>query len=666
MDSQQTNSSNGKQLSDKQTDKLFDLAEQSSKQQPAPSDDQPVPSQPIPPKRRPLFARILARFIIILLVACVIYFMTSNPWLGLGGGGIGAAIIGALGLISNSSWWLDLIEWLEKRIQEIVIAILPGIRKRVKGYQRIVRVILLVIGFITVLMMTFAVLLLAGWVQTNFPWQRSAQSHKNAPTATSSPAPTHMPSLTSTPTAISVTTRGDSLVGLSDGRYVFDAGLADNVVKQQAARAITSQRYADAQSILEEALNLNPTDAEARIYEEDARIRASGSPYFTFIVVTTFTTTDSKDRHNTGESRDILQGACMAQITYNNANPSKQVLLLIANAPDPRNNASTVATQIIQDAEQDPTIVGVIGWPSGSNGAIEALGKAHIPIVSPTSLNSSSGAGGYYFSVAPSIDDQTKAAVLYAQSRWKVSQAAVFYDPGDQHSKDLAASFTTNFQKAGGTIVNLNQETYSTDSPSELVNFASSLITAYPNLKFFYFAGYPADASQLLQNIHDIHVIAGDSLDQMVHCPVSVCPIGSLSGLYFTAAGFQDEAKLLKPAQRQTWLQLNSADFFTAYQQQFNTGNAGNPYNNGGRISSDVMLAYDATSALLYASQHVNGNISAQTIRQGLQSIHNVYGVSGHISFDSNGNPQQKAVLILWPSANGIKLQSVPPPLGYY
>ncbi len=476
------------------------------------------------------------------------------------------------------------------------------------------------------------------------------------------PSPQSTPGASASQTPIlqlqfEITTAPDgSPIGISNGDYPFDMGFSDSITKNNAATALLQGHGNNAKAIWKLAWNTDNTDAETLIYAEDEQVREGPLPFFTLVIITTFVQRDSKDEHATGSSRDLLQGAYIAQEIYNKGHHPDQMQLLIANVPDPVHDAAQVAKQIV-DVAQKNNIVGVVGWPDGSDDAINILSKAHIPTVSPRSLNITSNTGGYFFIAAPSIDDQAMAAVNYARKQWKLNKAAIFYDPNDKYSTDLASAFSNHFD---GQIV--GEDTYSTDQPDQLIKKATSLVKTTPDLKLLYFAGYPADASQLLQQIQGVHVIGGDALYQMAHCPLSICPQSSPDELYFTAPAFPDETDQLglnaQLLAQKNWLQLTRDQFIAEYTTQFGTSkHVGNPYGYV-RADSDVILAYDATCAFLYAS--LNGQLNPQGMQQTLQNMRDTYGVSGHITFNSDGSANDKPVLILRRDTSGnLHLMSI-------
>lgn len=99
----------------------------------------------------------------------------------------------------------------------------------------------------------------------------------------------------------------------------------------------------------------------------------------------------------------------------------------------------------------------------------------------------------------------------------------------------------------------------------------------------------------------------------------------------------------------------NRPNFFANYKADFDPNGQ---YNNGiygyARADGDVILSYDATTAILTAAQTMltgtNTTLTPANLLQGLHKINGanaIQGVSGQISFDAQGNPVNKALVIL-------------------
>jgi ABC-type branched-subunit amino acid transport system substrate-binding protein len=133
------------------------------------------------------------------------------------------------------------------------------------------------------------------------------------------------------------------------------------------------------------------------------------------------------------------------------------------------------------------------------------------------------------------------------------------------------------------------------------------------------------------------------------------------SHLRFTAFAYPDEWDV-------QGLSSQKPAFFTEYPAAFNPSGA--PHTNSygyTRANGDVILSYDAMLALLQATNITltskKSNFTGDDIRQALLQITGpkaIQGVGGQISFDSKGEPMNKAVVVLFVDSGGhIQINSV-------
>src|SRR5437660_8598059 len=109
----------------------------------------------------------------------------------------------------------------------------------------------------------------------------------------------------------------------------------------------------------------------------------------------------------------------------------------------------------MQEANNDTTLVGVMGWPFSARAlnAIGVLTEARIPMVSQTaSSDELTGKSPYFFRVAPSNQEQGRADAQYAERTLQAKNVALFYDPLDAYSNTLAQDFQKQFTTDGNTI----------------------------------------------------------------------------------------------------------------------------------------------------------------------------------------------------------------------
>src|SRR5712692_10152694 len=460
-------------------------------------------------------------------------------------------------------------------------------------------------------------------------------------------------------TGIGVTKAPDGeYIGVSDGTFAFDTNRPDGRFKTQAAGKLKGNDVQGAQSLWLSGLQQDTSDAEALIYLEDQRVLTSGNPYIT-IVVGTMLTGD-----NVGVGRDDLQGAYVAQKEYNDGHKlpnTVQVRLLVASSGNDATYATTVAQQIALAAQQDHTIVGVMGWPFSSRtiNAIRVLASAHIPMVSQTaSSDQLTGISSYFFRVAPSNKGQGMAGAQYAKQVLHAKNVALFVDPADSYSSNLAADFSQQFKADGNTIAITENYTVGSKGQGQLPGLLQDALSHNPDL--VYFSGYASDISVLLANLPtsgpaaSIQILGGDALYEL--SGYSTSGRANFSRLHFTSFAYPDEWEI-------AGLKAQKPAFFTDYANAYNPNSQPHSSTYGyTRTRSDVMLSYDATLALLAGSSHAlnsvgaNKNITPADLQQALTQIKGaqaVQGVSGPIEFGTNGDPVNKPFVILAVDSQG-------------
>ncbi|QBD81329.1 hypothetical protein EPA93_37285 [Ktedonosporobacter rubrisoli] len=524
----------------------------------------------------------------------------------------------------------------------------PKQQKSNNGY--VVRSFILLLAVVIILGAVFFVLpRLRGNSQTG------GQGSNNGPGFVTTPGAT---STVVNGNGLGVTTIDGEPIGISDGTVAFDTKRADGDLKQQASAALKAGNSAQAQSLWRAALSKDTNDAEALIYLENQRVLASGSPYIT-LVVGTMVTGDSV----VGVGRDTLQGAFVAQKEYNAGNGKLlggvQVRLLIANSGSEAANSRKVAEQIVQAAQNDKTIVGVMGWPYSEQtvNAVNVLAGAKIPMISPTaSADSLTDVSPYFFRVAPSDKSQAAVAVQYAKNKLHAKNVAVFEDQANTYSQSLAEDFKQQFIAAGGQV---KVASYKVNDKQSVVSALQEALQASPAPDLIYFAGYSTDVSAILEqlpqeaNFPDLQVLGGDALYNLAGYPQSAR--AGFARLHFTAFAYPDEWDVLG-------LGAKKPAFFTDYANAFdpNRAHQGSPYGYT-RAAFNVVLAYDATLTLLSASKTaLAGGTSGFTPTQlqqaiaGIKGTNAVQGVSGQISFDNDGDPSNKAVVMLYVNQGGF------------
>jgi len=357
--------------------------------------------------------------------------------------------------------------------------------------------------------------------------------------------------------------------------------------------------------------------------------------------------------------RDDLQGAYVAQKSFNDAsklNNSVLILLLIANAGSNSQDTTTVAQQIIQLSSVDKHFVGVMGWPfSGYTSiAISVLRPAQIPMISQTaSSDALTGISPYFFRVAPANQRQGVEGANYTVQTLHATRAALFYDPSNIYTQSLANAFSTQFIKDGKQIV--ATETYTVGKTTNYSQQIADAAKSNPDL--IYFAGYANDVSVLLKELpttgplSTAPIMGGDALYELGGYNSSLH--SAASRLNFTSFAYPDEWQFLCN-QGQSFA-CSTPSFFDNYKTYFDPKNQHSAGAYGfQRADGDTILSYDASVAMLTAANNAltgsKTTITTHDLLLGIEAIKGanaLQGVSGQIAFGSDSNPINKSLVIL-------------------
>jgi serine/threonine protein kinase len=504
------------------------------------------------------------------------------------------------------------------------------------------------------LVLLIIVILLIGLVLFTIPRLSGRNGAQPIPT----PVPTRnvatpiVPQSSTSVKAIGVTQMSDALVGISDGSYAFDTNRQDGKLKQEAADKFRSGDNGGALALLSQAVATESNDPEALIYQENLRI--INQPHITLVAGSM----PSGAAALRSVGHDDLQGAYVAQKEFNDKSllpNGMKVRLLIASSGGTNAGATRVAQQLVQLAKTDKTFMGVMGWPYSNLAYAVAnnsnVVQAKIPIVSETaSSDQLSGVSPYFFHVNPTNKEEAIAGAKYAETTMKAKNVAVFTDNSDLYSQSLAQDFSAQFTADGGKVTTFN---YTAGQASSLQAQIQPALQTKPDI--LYFAGHSSDIAPLLNGLQaanapdSLRVLGGDALYEL----------GGYAGakinrLSFTAFSYPDEWDVLG-------LTSKKPAFFSEYANDFDPSgkHPGSPYGFV-RPTSDVMLSYDATTALLKAYAAAAAKSSTVTFDDMKDALHTLtfQGVSGQIAFDQNGDPVDKAVVILT-VANGGSIHMV-------
>lgn len=251
-----------------------------------------------------------------------------------------------------------------------------------------------------------------------------------------------------------------------------------------------------------------------------------------------------------------------------------------------------------------------------------------IPMISPTATNLDVTPDyEYVFRACYTDPYQGSIVAKFATENVGAKTAAVLYNAGDDYSTGLAEAFKETFEAAGGTITNFEGYT------AENKDFKSVLTTIkekQPDVLFNpdYYNTVGLIAGQVKEVGLETVMLGGDGWDD-----VQKDYAGVVDGYYFANHYATDDEDPVVQA------------FIKAYQDKFQ-GNTPNALG---------ALGYDAAKIMIAAIEAAASTDGA-AILEAIKAT-DINGVTGHITFDENGDPQ-KSVSMLKIENGALKLEA--------
>lgn len=471
--------------------------------------------------------------------------------------------------------------------------------------------------------------------------------------------------------ALEAQTFKKSGIGISDGRFVFDIYRGRNDIndKKQAALAIQHGDLSGAVEFLRRATAEDPNDGEAQIYNEDVHLLQSGVSYVTVVLGLPIDSNDvdlNRDRSN-------MEAAFLMQQKANSENflpHGLKLRVLIdssgANTSDVATVAQFIANRVARVGNVDH-IIAVVGWPYSREtiNARDIIASVHLPMISQTASSVKlSGSSPYFFRVNPADDQQGKTLGALAVNQLHVKTILVLRDQSDSYSDSLADAFISDVKANNATVIN-NPSDYFSESNTTVTQYEKVVADALANkVGLIFMAGFDADAVRLAvavgnayranptsDYLKSLKILGGDGLDTGLVLGQGNGPDAALAVKYpqdmqrliFTAFGNPEEWAFLKITQNH-WPTFFS-DWANTYRSSTVTAPAPAPGN-------DAILTYDAVGVIIKAASLVHSPLTGQALRDALASlgtgkIPTFQGVSGQIHFGTDGNPIDKAFVVL-------------------
>lgn len=471
--------------------------------------------------------------------------------------------------------------------------------------------------------------------------------------------------------ALEAQTYQKSGIGMSDGRFVFDMyrGRNDIADKKQAALAMQHGDLSSAVEFLRRATAEDPNDGEAQIYNEDVHLLQSGASYVTVVLGLPIDNTDA----DLNRDRSNMEAAFLIQQKTNSDNllpHGLKLRILIdssgANTGDVATVAQFIANRVAMAGNIDH-IIAVVGWPYSREtiNARDLIASVHLPLISQTASSVKlTGTSPYFFRVNPADDQQGKTLGVLAVNQLHAKTMLVLRDPSDSYSDSLADAFIGDAKALNAKIIN-NPSDYFSESNTTVTQYGKVVADAVANkVDLIFMAGFDVDAVRLAvavgnayranptsDYLRTLKILGGDGLDTNLvlgqgngaDATLAVQHPQDMQRLIFSAFADPGEWAFLKIPQSK-WPSC-FADWANTYQSSTVTAPAPAPGN-------DAILTYDAFGVIRYAVSLVQGPLTGESIRRELVSLGGgkippFQGVSGQIHFGADGNPVDKAVVVL-------------------
>lgn len=311
----------------------------------------------------------------------------------------------------------------------------------------------------------------------------------------------------------------------------------------------------------------------------------------------------------------------MTQLAVSHVNDSGGVLgrplelIVFDNLSTPIGSAQA-AHQIVQ---QDMTAVIGAHWSSHSLIIAPILQKAGIPMISPGSTNPAVTRDRDYIFRACFVDSfQGVAMAKFALEELRAKTSVVVTNIDEDYSTTLGRFFRNAFQKTGGRILT---ELFYRGNATDFSKNINELIRQRPDV--VYLPGYTRDSGLFIKQAAKMGLsttfLGGDAWDE-----IEKYAGPAINGNY-QSAPWHPQVTFAASHRMQEL-------YFAAHEKEI--------------ANNSSPLAYDAVMLLAEAIARA-GTLDRKAIRDALSSTRDFCGATGKITFDENGDPLRKGIIII-------------------
>ncbi|GCE14867.1 ABC transporter substrate-binding protein [Tengunoibacter tsumagoiensis] len=461
-------------------------------------------------------------------------------------------------------------------------------------------------------------------------------------------------------------------IGLSDGNFIFDtyAGRMDGNLKDLAASCLRQGNTSCAVNYMTQAISTDASDGELQIYNENLHVRQSGAPYVTVVLGLAI----ASEPTYLLRARSIMQAAFLAQREINTEGllPHKLHLRILIDNSGADNAFVATAAQLIANRVRNNNpdhIIAVVGWPfsSQTTNALDIITGMHIPMISQSASSTTLSGSPYFFRVNPTDDQQGQTLGDVAVNQFHAHTILLMQDPTDPYSVSLAQAFSERVTSQKASILYDTTDNFSI-GVTTVDTYQKSVIqeAQRKNVNLIFIAGFDVDAVRLAHALGNasradpgntflanLKIMGGDAVATNLILGYGGGTDASI------AAQFPDDMRRLifsAFAHRDEWTfehvpKTQQPPFFSDWFNTFkdisvDTISIPQP-------GSHAILTYDAlqviSQAIILAQQPtITGEILyRKLVSLGKGQVPPVQGISGLIAFNNQGDPINKAFVLL-------------------
>ncbi|MFE4172782.1 ABC transporter substrate-binding protein [Streptomyces sp. NPDC056909] len=406
-------------------------------------------------------------------------------------------------------------------------------------------------------------------------------------------------------------------------------------------------------------------EVEKKIKEENELVLkdAAKEPYVSVAYMTSFTLTND-DSNSEDSVRHELEGAYLAQFRHNRGDlsASPKIRLLIANTGSSSAHWEHTVDELIDRKGTEEKLVAVTGLGPSTARNLDALRKLSAnglatvaSTMTATNIHDIPG----FVRVSPTNTDEAYAGAAYLKRSRKSLTAMVVQDAAKSnlYAATLGNAFTEAFpDKAGDYTLVAERMTYNSSVPGAWKNSLRYITVQLCDTKpqVIYFAGRGQHLTNFLDYLasrtctdHTFTVLAGDDTSNLDREQITRAVENDVEVL-FTGLAHRDMLRA-DPGK----VSKVSAGYFQE------DGRLNEWFPNDDRYDGQDIMAHDAVLAAAHGIELAAGNsgpVTGATVGEMFRQMHGrqrLAGASGFISFQNNGNPDNKAVPILRLNSEG-------------